>query len=636
LADHSHVATQVVTVTHDTIKILLVEDNPGDARLIREMLAETRNHNFEIDWVTSLSQALGSLSGVGVDLVILDLGLPDSQGLDTFIRANQHDSHVPFLVLTGLANEDLGITAVRQGAQDYLVKGEVTSNLLDRAIRYAIERKRTEAALEAERKKLFALLNHLPAVVSLTNAEHKILFANRRFREICGEPGDRACYEVVYGRNTPCENCGALEVLKTGIPKKIESHTPVKGRIFEAYHYPFCPTDGSRLALTLGIDITDRKQAEESIKERENQLTTIYENAPLIMMLVDGDRRVCKANRLAEEFAGAGAADLIGRRGGEALRCLNALEDPRGCGFGPHCHHCPVRLTVMETFATGHSHHQVEASLPFSTEGQPQELTFLLSTARLLVQGQPQVLVTIQDITQRKRAERKLRESEENLRFLAYQLLTAQEGERRRISNELHDELGHALLTLKLNLRSIEKELQPDQEALADDLESLLQYIDGVVENVRRLYLDLAPGDIEDLGLTTALQTLIDDFASNNQTIDCSVDLMNIDNHFSLQEQTAIYRIFQEILTNIGKHAHPSQISVTIREENQAVLFKVEDNGYGFSGEPTNQYPKKGMGLLAMEERVRMLRGSLEVWSQRNQGTRITFIIPNSVRGNLN
>ena len=107
--------------------------------------------------------------------MVLDLGLPDSQGLDTFIRAYQHGSHLPFLVLTGLADENLGVTAVRQGAQDYLAKGEVTSSLLHRAIRYAIERKRTEAALEAERKKLFALLNHLPAVVHLKNADYKII-----------------------------------------------------------------------------------------------------------------------------------------------------------------------------------------------------------------------------------------------------------------------------------------------------------------------------------------------------------------------------------------------------------------------------------------------------------------------------
>jgi CheY-like chemotaxis protein len=144
--------------------ILLVEDNPGDARLVREMLAEAGGWSFAVDWVTSLSEALEHLARGGIDLVLLDLGLPDSQGLDTFLRAYEPASHLPFLVLTGYADETLGSTAVRQGAQDYLPKGEVTGSLLQRAIRYAIERKRSEASLAAEHQKLFSLLDELPGL----------------------------------------------------------------------------------------------------------------------------------------------------------------------------------------------------------------------------------------------------------------------------------------------------------------------------------------------------------------------------------------------------------------------------------------------------------------------------------------
>ena len=133
-------------------------------------------------------------------------------------------------------------------------------------------------------------------------------------------------------------------------------------------------------------------------KEREEQLATIYQHAPLIMLLVDVDRRVCRANKLAEQVTGKKAADLIGRHAGIALNCVNALDDPRGCGFGRNCQKCMVRLTILDTFATGRSYHQVEASLPFTIDGKITEVTFLLCTARLFVQGPPQVLVTIQDI----------------------------------------------------------------------------------------------------------------------------------------------------------------------------------------------------------------------------------------------
>ena len=185
-------------------------------------------------------------------------------------------------------------------------------------------------------------------------------------------------------------------------------------------------------------------------------------------------------NKLAEQFAGAAAAELIGRRGGEALRCLHALDDPEGCGFGPFCQDCPVRRTVVETFETGRSHHQVEACLPFALEGKLQNITFLLCTARLAFRGQPQVLVTIQDITKRKQADEKLRESEHNLRSLASQLLTAQERERQRISRGLHDELGQSLLVLKLQAGHIKKSLEQEQVEIRKECREMMQPIGPV------------------------------------------------------------------------------------------------------------------------------------------------------------
>jgi diguanylate cyclase (GGDEF)-like protein len=124
------------------LKVLLIEDNAGDARLIQEMLKDIATASFESEWVSSLSAGLERLSEIHFDALLLDLGLPDSKGIETLEQLLSQSPEVPVIVLTGLADEMLGIEAVQKGAQDYLVKGPVNSDLLVRAIRYAIERKR--------------------------------------------------------------------------------------------------------------------------------------------------------------------------------------------------------------------------------------------------------------------------------------------------------------------------------------------------------------------------------------------------------------------------------------------------------------------------------------------------------------
>jgi DNA-binding response OmpR family regulator len=137
---------------------LLIEDNPGDARLIREMLAEARGVSFDLEQADRLSAGLERLAEGDFDVVLLDLGLPESQGLDTCARVQAQVSEVPIVVLTGLDDEELAVRAVEAGAQDYLVKGQVDPNPLARALRYAVERKRAEEALREHREHLEELV----------------------------------------------------------------------------------------------------------------------------------------------------------------------------------------------------------------------------------------------------------------------------------------------------------------------------------------------------------------------------------------------------------------------------------------------------------------------------------------------
>ncbi len=234
-----------------------------------------------------------------------------------------------------------------------------------------------------------------------------------------------------------------------------------------------------------------------------------------------------------------------------------------------------------------------------------------------------------QELNERNRTEEALQESQKKLHFLSSHLLTAQEREQRRISLELHDDLGQSLAVLKLHLQSIHDKTPQDNRTIKKDLAASLNSVDQIIESVRRLSRDLSPSILEDLGLSAALRWLVREFEERFK-IKFTSSIPEIDNLFPREGQTLIYRIFQEAFTNIGKHAQANHVSVVIKKEERRVSFLVEDDGIGFDVEEQDvlDHTEKGMGLSAMDERVRMLGGQLEVSSQGNQGTTISFIIP--------
>ncbi|UCE33072.1 MAG: sensor histidine kinase [Deltaproteobacteria bacterium] len=227
------------------------------------------------------------------------------------------------------------------------------------------------------------------------------------------------------------------------------------------------------------------------------------------------------------------------------------------------------------------------------------------------------------------RREEALRDSEKRLRSLSSQLLKAQEKERKRLSIELHDELGQALALLKHRLRSIGKKLHEDQALLHAECEDTNQYVDQIIDNVRRLSRDLSPSILEDLGLSSALRWLVEDFGKRH-AMHTSLDIGDIDHLFSQEAQTNLYRIFQEALTNISKHAGASYVSFVVKKEDSRVNFLMQDDGKGFDVDQVKEMQsfEKGMGLAAMEERVHMLGANLDLRSEENGGTRVSFSIP--------
>lgn len=207
------------------IKILLVEDNPGDARLIKESLKEADTGRFELECADCLSTGLAHIDKA--DAVLLDLGLPDSEGLDTVRRVHEHASHVPIVVLTGLADETVGVKAVQEGAQDYLIKGQVSGSLLVRSIRYSIERKRNEEALKESEERYRSLVESTDDSIYLVDSNCRYRFMNTKHKSRLGISDNnyigRPYSEIHSAAETKNFNEIVNSIFKTtGMPKQHE------------------------------------------------------------------------------------------------------------------------------------------------------------------------------------------------------------------------------------------------------------------------------------------------------------------------------------------------------------------------------------------------------------------------------
>jgi PAS domain S-box-containing protein len=222
-----------------------------------------------------------------------------------------------------------------------------------------------------------------------------------------------------------------------------------------------------------------------------------------------------------------------------------------------------------------------------------------------------------------------LAQSEKQLRRLSYSVLKAQEDERKRLANELHDELGQSLSLLKMQMAALQRKLPPRQDALQEEFQEVRGHFNQVIEDVRRLSQDLSPAALDDLGLSAALRKIGDDFAKYYPAT-VSFEATDMDQLFSQDTQIVIYRIFQEIFTNIGKHAQASHVQVTICLDNDNVLMAVQDDGQGFdpAETPRPASEDRGLGLASLHERARMIHADLDLWSQAGRGTRLSFTIP--------
>ena len=211
------------------------------------------------------------------------------------------------------------------------------------------------------------------------------------------------------------------------------------------------------------------------------------------------------------------------------------------------------------------------------------------------------------------------------LRQLANYIQNAREEERRHLSREMHDQFGQILSGLKMDLSWLNRHLQPE-EIVQARIQEMNNLIDQAITITRQISSDLRPGILDDLGLFSALEWYAEQFEKRSG-IEVSLVLPSEEPQLNPAVITAVFRIFQETLTNVYRHAEASLVNASVTYENEIIKLTVQDNGKGMPVEQQGEIDS--LGLLGMHERATILGGNLIIFSQPGQGTLVTVVIPN-------
>jgi len=229
------------------------------------------------------------------------------------------------------------------------------------------------------------------------------------------------------------------------------------------------------------------------------------------------------------------------------------------------------------------------------------------------------------EIAERARAEEQLRASLDQLRALAARLQSVREEERTSIAREIHDELGQACTAIKMDLALIGRKATRRQTRLLAKVDSATQLVDGMIVTLRRIASDLRPRTLDDLGLTAALEWQAQEFESRTG-IRCRITFPEEPLVLDAERSTAIFRIFQESLTNVARHAHAARVEARLERAVTDLFFQVRDDGMGF--DPEEVRTRKSLGLVGMQERALLLDGEFKVEGVPGAGTTLTLRIP--------
>jgi len=479
------------------------------------------------------------------------------------------------------------------------------------------ERKSAENALRESERKFREMADLLPQIVYETDLQGNLTFVNKQ-----------AYVSLGYSKD---DLDSGFNVLQTIVPEdRDRARENMKkimiGKSLSNIEYTMIRKDGSTFSALVNsnpvfgdnkplglrgiiVDITERKLAENKIKESQQRLSSHLGNTPLGSIFWDIDFKVIEWNSSAEKIFGYSKKEALGRH-------PYSLIVPK-----------EIQGQIDDVFnqlltQTGGSR-SVNENV---TKDGKRILCDWYNVAITNIDGEVTgVASLVDDITEQKKTERKLKESRNQLRSLAERLQLIREEERATVAREIHDDLGQTLTALKMDISWMKKNSGMTDEMRASKLDVMLGLTDSTIQTVKRIATELRPGILDDLGLISAIEWQTKEF-QNRSGIKCNFEVLA--DEFAIEEEISIaaFRIFQESLTNIARHSGASKVTVTIKRADDFLLLEISDNGVGISEEQINN--AKSLGLIGMNERVSVFKGKLTISGATDVGTTIGVYIP--------
>ena len=483
------------------------------------------------------------------------------------------------------------------------------------------ERKKAEASVHDERKRLLDVMETLPLMICLLTPDYHVAFANRSFREKFGESNGRRCYEYCFGRSQPCEFCESFNVLKTGKPHHWEVNAP-DGSVIDAYDYPFADAEGSPMILEMDIDVTDQRHAEKQLRSASLYSRTLIEASLDPLVTINAEGKITDVNKATELATGSSRAELIG-----SDFCDYFMEPEK------------AKVGYKRVFTEG-----VVKDYPLAIRHKKGKITDVLYNATVYtneageIQG---VFAAARDITEQRKAEAEAQSAAKKLK----------DAERLAAIGATAGMVGHDIrnplqaITGDLYLAKTELADVPDSPEKNNALENLqeieknIDYINKIVADLQDFARPLKP-HLEDSDLKQIINDLL---TKNGLPKDVKVTVKVEDSAMKLQADSSyLNRILYNLVTN-AVQAMPKGGKLTIhayREADDAVIT-VKDTGVGipdqvkdklFTPMFTTKSKGQGFGLAVIKRMTEALGGEVTFKSQEGKGTKFTVRFPQNVK----